>query len=190
MYKIISVTNRRLSEDFVKRAGEIAALDIPMILREKDLSEKEYTELARKILAVTDNVILHSFISSAKTLGHKKIHLPMHLLETSDVSVFDTVGASVHSVDEAVRAQALGASYITAGHIFETDCKKGVQPRGLDFLKNVCEAVSIPVYAIGGITPENAASAIAAGAAGVCVMSAFMKTKCPAELYNSFMGRA
>ena len=50
-----------------------------------------------------------------------------------------------------MEAERLGAAYVTAGHIFTTDCKKGLPPRGLDFLKNVCDAVTIPVYGIVGI---------------------------------------
>ncbi len=121
------------------------------------------------------SVILHNFPDAAKRLGCKKIHLPMALLRTADLTGFDTVGASTHSVREAAEAQALGASYITAGHIFATGCKRGLEPRGLGFLKEVCRSVAIPVYAIGGITPENVQSAIDAGAAGACVMSGFMK---------------
>lgn len=86
-----------------------------------------------------------------------------------------SLGTSVHSFEEAVLAQKLGAAYITAGHIFETDCKKGAEPRGLDFLKNVCSSVNIPVYAIGGISQENYESALEAGAAKVCMMSQMMR---------------
>ena len=81
---------------------------------------------------------------------------------------------------------------MTAGHIFATDCKKGLPPRGLDFLKNVCDAVEIPVYAIGGIniassddsTAYNAmpdisvprlAEVMECGAAGGCIMSGMMR---------------
>ena len=52
-------------------------------------------------------------------------------------------------------AQDLGADFVFAGHIFETDCKKGLAPRGLDFLKQVLDAVEIPVYGIGGIHENN-----------------------------------
>ena len=57
---------------------------------------------------------------------------------------FKVIGTSVHSVEDAIKAEQLGATYMTAGHIFATDCKKGLPPRGLDFLKNVCDAVGIP----------------------------------------------
>lgn len=65
----------------------------------------------------------------------------------------------------------MGCTYITAGHIFETDCKRGLPGRGLEFLREVCRAVTIPVYAIGGIEPKRMAEIFAAGAAGACVMS-------------------
>ena len=73
-----------------------------------------------------------------------------------------------------MRAEALGCTYVTAGHIFDTDSKKGTPGRGLDFLEKVCDAVDIPVYAIGGIGPDNIRSVLEAGAAGACVMSGLM----------------
>lgn len=54
-----------------------------------------------------------------------------------------------------MEAQALGATYLLAGHIFDTSCKPGLPGRGLDFLAQVCAAVPLPVYAIGGITAET-----------------------------------
>jgi thiamine-phosphate pyrophosphorylase len=69
----------------------------------------------------------------------------------------------------------LGASYVTAGHIFATDCKKGLEPRGITFLENVCASVDIPVYAIGGISSDNYMEALDAGAQRVCMMSALMR---------------
>jgi thiamine-phosphate pyrophosphorylase len=84
------------------------------------------------------------------------------------------IGASCHSVEEALEAENLHCSYITAGHIFSTDCKKGVAPRGLNFLSDVCNNVSIPVYAIGGINQSNMKAVQNAGANGVCIMSGFM----------------
>ena len=66
---------------------------------------------------------------------------------------------------------------MTAGHIFATDCKAGLPPRGTDFLKEVCSAVQIPVYAIGGIRPEEKQieKVLSCGAAGACIMSGMME---------------
>ena len=176
MCKIICVTNRKLCADFLGRVKEITQSGAEMILREKDLSESEYEDLAAEIIKINPAVTLHTHIGAAIRTGCKKIHLPMPILREKykELTDFNVIGASVHSPEEAAEAQSLGASYVTAGHIFATDCKKGVPPRGLDFLKNVCAAVKIPVYAIGGITPETAASAVSAGADGICVMSGLM----------------
>ena len=86
-------------------------------------------------------------------------------------------------------AEKLGCTYITAGHGFATDCKKGLAPRGLDFLQAVCRAVDLPVWAIGGITPENFPSVRAAGARGGCVMSGLMTCADPAALLERFARR-
>ncbi len=77
---------------------------------------------------------------------------------------------------DAEEAQALGCTYITAGHIFQTDCKKGMPGRGAEFLQNVCNAVDIPVYAIGGIDSHNIALVRDTGADGACLMSSLMVT--------------
>ena len=73
-----------------------------------------------------------------------------------------------------MEAQALGCTYITAGHVFETDCKKGLPGRGLEFLQDVCAAVDIPVYGIGGIDADNIALVRNAGSSGACLMSSLM----------------
>lgn len=188
MYNIISISNRGMCGDFLGQLKKISAENIPVVLREKDLSESEYEILAKQVMGFCPDVILHTYVDAARRLGCKRIHLPMHILRAADLSGFSEIGASTHSVEEALEAQSLGASYITAGHIFATDCKKGVAPRGLEFLKSVCEAVKIPVFAIGGISPENAKSAIEAGASGVCVMSGLMKCADVKTYLQSFGG--
>ena len=83
-------------------------------------------------------------------------------------------------MEDALEAEKLGCTYLTAGHIFDTDCKRGLPGRGLDFLRTVCGAVSIPAYAIGGVTAENYSAVRQAGAAGACVMSGLMRCADPA----------
>ena len=153
-----------------------------MILREKDLTEYEYERLAEKVMKLCENsetkLILHSYPEAAKRLGVDSLHMPFAaFLEMSpeEKKRFPCLGVSTHSVEDALLAEENGATYITAGHIFATDCKKGVPPRGLAFLREVCETVRIPVYAIGGISGENRADCLRQGAAGVCMMSGYMK---------------
>ncbi len=94
--------------------------------------------------------MLHTYLETARKLQHPYIHLPLFLLKKNSekLSEFRQWDALIHSVEEAKEAQKLGATYLTAGHIYTTDCKKGLPPRGLDFLREVCNAVTIPVYAI------------------------------------------
>lgn len=183
MSDILCVTNRHLcQENFLERIAKIVSTHpVGIILREKDLSEKEYRELAEKVLKICRKYeilcILHSFANVAKELNCTALHLPLPVLRSlvaEEKNSFTILGASCHSVEEALEAEKLGCTYITAGHVFETDCKKGLPGRGLDFLKNVCENVSIPVYGIGGIAPDNMEEIRKAKAAGACVMSSIM----------------
>lgn len=181
---ILCITNRKLcKEDFLTRIETIAAAHPKaIVLREKDLSEEEYKTLAEKVMYICKNYkvpcILHSFTKVAIALHVKAIHMPLPLLRkmtSREKSFFKIIGASCHSLDEAKEAQRLGCTYITAGHIFLTDCKKGLPGRGLPFLQNICENVSVSVYAIGGISDENIDAVRQTGAAGACIMSGFMK---------------
>jgi thiamine monophosphate synthase len=83
-------------------------------------------------------LIIHFYSEVAEKLNCESIHLPLFKLKENyeKLSKFKTIGTSVHSVEEAIEAQKLGAIYISAGHIFATDCKKDLPPRGLEFLKN------------------------------------------------------
>ena len=88
------------------------------------------------------------------------------------------LGSSAASVDEARAGEALGATYIGAGPVWATPSKPEDDPAiRLDGLAQICEAVSIPVIAIGGIDATNAAECVAAGAAGVAVVRAALDTK-------------
>lgn len=160
-----------------------------IVLREKDLSEKEYEQLARQVMQICQKhgtqCILHSFSNVATTLGATAVHMPLPLLQKmtpQEKSHFQIIGASCHSLEEAKEAQNLGCTCITAGHIFLTDCKKGLPGRGLPFLEEICKTVRIPVYAIGGISSQNMESVRKTGAAGACIMSGFMRCKTVEEI--------
>ena len=181
----ICVTNRTLCrDDFLSRIDHIAKKGVAdaILLREKDLTEREYLELAEKVLSICKShnrrCILHTYYKAAKELGCKEIHLPLPLLqkmrEEGAKQWFTTVGTSVHSLKQANLAMHLQADYMTAGHIFETDCKKGLPGRGLSFLSKVVCKSEVPVYGIGGISADNAGQIMETGAAGVCIMSGFM----------------
>lgn len=185
MYRVMCFTNRKLcDEDYIKRLTDIAYSDVSAtVLREKDLSEDEYYRLAKKVNEIYEKagktLILHNFYKIAKELNIDKIHLPLSVLESmneEERAYFRILGASCHSIEDAVKAESYGCTYITAGHIYVTDCKMGVKPRGLDFLREITQKVDIPVWAIGGISMDNIEEVVSCGAYGGCIMSGLMKS--------------
>lgn len=195
MSDILCVTSRELCRDnFLDRLEKIAAGGITgVILREKDLKSGEYQALAERVMPICQRhdvpCILHGDPAAAEAVGAAAIHLPLPVLRTLSQQRrerFRVLGTSCHSVEEAKEAERLGCTYLIAGHIFATDCKKGLEPRGLAFLHAVCQSVGIPVWAIGGIRPENIGEVLSAGARGGCVMSGLMTCKDPRELLKMF----
>lgn len=183
MFEIICVTDRGLcASPFIGKIERIAeARPDALILREKSLCDDEYYDLAVKVKRICEKrgvkFIPHGHIAVARKLNSSVVQLPSGdfygaSLETR--ALFGTVGVSCHSAEEARKASEAGAGYVVFGHVFATDCKKGVSPRGTSQLENVIKAVDIPVYAIGGIGKENIAEVVRAGAKGACIMSGFM----------------
>ena len=185
-FKIIAVSNRKLCDrPFLEQIERVCKIDPEaVILMEKDLTEEEYGRLAKEVIDICSryqvSCILHNFWETAIELGCTSVHLPLPVLQKlpdEEKNKFIKIGISIHSVEEAKEAERLGASYLTAGHIYTTDCKKGLAPRGLEFLKEVCDSVTIPVYAIGGIDVEGTRrdEVKMCGAAGSCIMSGMMR---------------
>ncbi|TWH45724.1 thiamine phosphate synthase [Sporomusa sp. KB1] len=190
---LICVTQRKLcQENFLYRIQQLAqAKPYAVLLREKDLDLPSYERLAWKVKEICDRygvlLILHqnSTVAEKMKLTHLQLSLPaLRAYQKGGHSLL--VGASVHSVAEAEEAQALGAAYIVAGHIYATDCKKEIPPRGLSFLRQVCQAVSLPVFAIGGIASNNVKEILESGAKGCCTMSEAMTCQEPAALVHEF----
>lgn len=192
MYKqyehTIVITNRALVQgDFLKQMQKVIHLHPhAVILREKDLPDGKYGALAEKILKLCDeeNVrcFLHSRISAAHRLGCGKIHLSIPALEAMDEGErsrlkkdFQEISVSCHSMEDVNIAVKNGATQIILGTIFETECKKGMKGKGLEFVREICKACPLPVYAIGGINMERLPQVMEVGAAGGCMMSGFMK---------------
>jgi thiamine-phosphate pyrophosphorylase len=182
---IIAVTNRSLCEDnFIQRVRNLIDSGVyGVYLREKDLNQKDYETLALKISEGSKKYLSRFILcnpDSAKIIGVQNIQVSMEFVKNNEAPpVGLRTGVSVHSIDEAITAERWGADYITAGHIFVTDCKKDIPPRGLDFLREVCQFVKIPVFAIGGINESNWQSVLNCGAAGFCLMSELMKCSKP-----------
>ena len=188
MYRI-AVTNRHLCEgDFLERIRQIAQGDEynAILLREKDLSHEEYEELAKKVLKITNlagkKCILHGDYKAALSLFHPFVHMPLSVMaqmfqkerENLRKSVKE-MSTSIHSLEQLEEAEPSTRAFVIAGQIFATDCKKDLPPRGLSFLKNICDNSEVPVYAIGGMTKEREPEVMRKGASGICIMSGCMR---------------
>lgn len=196
-FQLIAITNRALcAEPLAERVAALCAVGIDrVIVREKDLSERGYIALVHEILHALepehrDKIVVNTFADVAQELGIPRVQLPLlELNEHSDfANEFHEVGVSVHGVAEAQLAQKLGADYLIAGHVFPTDCKPDLEPRGLDFLREVDRATAIPVYALGGIDEETIAQVQETGVAGACLMSSLMVCDDPAAKVQRLLG--
>ena len=161
---------------------------VALTLREKDLDKNEYLKLIEKVYPICQkykiNLILHQNydLNLDDKYNIEGIHLSYSIFKSLNENIkaelikkYKRIGVSVHSLNEAKEVESLGASYVVAGHIFETDCKKGLEPRGLKFIEDLSSALSIPIFAIGGIDEKNSLSVINNGAFSICMMSTLMK---------------
>ena len=173
-------------------------------LREKDLDDTELFQLAQPIAEVCRNYEAKLFINTnariAREVGAAGVHLPADAESVktvvggvcnpdsdepvvggvcnpdSDENLY--VGCSVHSLDAAQKREAEGADFVTYSPIYPTASKPGYGPAvGAKCLIAVTEVVKIPVFALGGITPDRVAECLSAGAFGVAVMSGIMPPK-------------
>ncbi len=181
--KLIAVTNRHLVKgNYFQQIERVVKLNPKaIIIREKDLSKEDYKALAEKVLVISYKsntpCFIHSYIDVAKKLNCKRIHFSIpKLRENKDnLEYFDEISVSCHSIEDVTEAISCGATQVIVGNIFETDCKKGLPGKGLEFLKRICDISTVPVYGIGGISLENIADVLSTGAMGGCMMSGFMK---------------
>jgi thiamine-phosphate pyrophosphorylase len=181
------VTNRHLMKpDFSTALGDAIVACFEWVqpaliiqVRENDLPRDElfdHADVAEVWCAPEAICVVNSQIEIAHELN-TGIHLPERDMEKipaarQERSEDVLIGASVHSLQAAQRAQDEGANYLVFGSVFPTASHAGSTPKGIEALHKVASAVSIPVFAIGGISPDNCTRCLQAGAHGVAVMRA------------------
>lgn len=150
-------------------------------IRDKDLSARALFDLVSAALKLPNphlsKLIVNTRADVALACGAAGVHLPSG---SPAPRVWRRpgflVGVSCHSVEEVRKAEAEGADYTAFGPVFAPLSKStGLPPKGLEELAQAAAAVRIPVLALGGITPENSAACISAGAAGIAGISLFQK---------------
>ncbi|HEV8472858.1 MAG TPA: thiamine phosphate synthase [Methylomirabilota bacterium] len=197
--RLCLVTDRHHAggRELVAVVGECLAAGLPAVqLREKDLAAVELAALCRRLRAPTRErgalLIVNDRVDVALATGADAVQrahtsLPVdHIRAIAGLQL--RIGASVHSLDEAVEAEAQGADWVVFGPVYDTPSKRGYgAPQGLDALAKVAGRLRVPVVAIGGVTPERAREVRAAGAHGVAVIAAILGAPSPADAVRRFL---
>jgi len=154
-------------------------------LREKSLDEKAFLEEAKQLKKVCAEYkvpfVINDNVDIAYKIDADGVHIGQDDMQVKDVRMKlgkdKIIGVSAHTVEEAVLAEKEGADYLGVGAVFQTKSKKNVKAMPYDTLKAICEAVSIPVVAIGGIERENVEMLSGSGVCGIAVISAIYAEK-------------
>ena len=158
-------------------------------LREKDLGEAAILAEAREIQAIAARYrvpfVINDSVDIALACDADGVHVGQTDLMGRDVRALigpdKILGITANTVELAVAAEKAGADYIGTGAVFGTTTKQNAKNLSLDTLKAICQAVSIPVVAIGGINGDNLPRLAGTGAAGAAVVSALFAQKDPEE---------
>ena len=187
-YRVYLVTDRSLClgrplEDVVYAAVRGGAGAVQ--LREKHASSREFLELARALVSRIQPLgiplIINDRVDIALAIGAEGVHVGQSDMEAGDVrkklGPDKIIGVSAQTVEQALKAQSHGADYLGVGAVFPTGSKADAVEVSHETVKAICEAVDIPVIAIGGITAENVAELAGTGICGIAVISAVFAQK-------------
>jgi len=177
--------------DLVAVVGECLAAGLPAVqVREKDLGAADLAFLCRRLLAPARDVgamlVVNDRVDVALAVGAGAVQRTHASLPVDDIRAIAgrrlRIGASVHSLQDAVDAELKGADWVTYGPVYETPSKRPYgPPQGLERLAEVARGLRIPVIAIGGITPERVKEVREAGARGVAAISFILAADSPAD---------
>jgi thiamine-phosphate pyrophosphorylase len=174
-------------------AGGVRAVQ----LREKDLGGRELFLLAEKLKRLCDghgaSLYVNDRIDIALGVDAAGVQLGVSSMPVAAVRELvgekKRIGVSTHSLKEAEEAQKAGADFILFGPVYFTPLKAAYgEPQGLKPLKEVVKRVSLPVYAIGGIKPENIPDAMKTGIHGIALISAVLSTPEPKKATKEILG--
>jgi thiamine-phosphate pyrophosphorylase len=168
-------------------------------LRAKTSSPEQIRRMAEAILPITRranvSLVINDYVDIATDLAAEFCHLGQedffdgghtHVSELRIPNSQLQIGLSSHAPDQAKRALAAGADYLAIGPVYATGTKPQAKPVTLEYVRWAAENVNIPWFAVGGINLENVGDVLAAGARGICVVSAILNAPDPAKACAHF----
>jgi thiamine-phosphate pyrophosphorylase len=192
---LLVITDRKSTrKDLSKIINDCFKAGVKAIqLREKDLPSNRLLALANKLKKTTKSkLIINDRLDIALLSSSDGVHSPEKGIDAKYIKKYAKnllAGRSVHSKEQAIRAERGGFDYLLFGPVFRTPTKiKYGAPQGLKKLKQICSAVNIPVFAVGGITPRRVKKCLTAGAYGVASISAVMKSANIRKTISEFKG--
>ncbi len=177
---------------FINLAAAVYPLVDYIHLREKHRPALELLDMAKQLLLAgvpASSLVINDRLDVALAAGAGAVQLAWNSLPPASARAAAPglrLGRSVHSAAEAAEAGRHGADYGLFGHVFPTACKPGQQERGLGLLAEAVRRSRMPLIAIGGIEPGNAAQVIRQGAAGIAVMSGICSTEDPVAAARAY----
>ena len=154
-------------------------------IREKELNDSEFKKEAMEIKELVDKykvpLIINDSVQIAIEIGATGVHIGQQDMDIEDARALIgsgmVLGVSTSTVEEAIEAEKKGADYLGVGAVFTTFTKNNASSVSKQLLKQICDAVSIPVVAIGGITESNMHVLEGSGIVGVAIVSAIYGQK-------------
>ncbi|WLD93893.1 thiazole tautomerase TenI [Alkalihalobacillus sp. AL-G] len=188
-------TGKQSVEEFVEIASGIHPYIDAIHIREKQRTAKEIIAIIEKLMSrqvPLQKIIVNDRVDVAFATGTRGVQLAHHSIDVGTVRrTFPglAIGCSIHSPGELEKAEQDGADYLIFGHIFTTESKPGLAPRGLTNLQTIAQASKLPVIAIGGIHPDNVEQVLDAGASGIAVMSGIFEASDPLKAAYDYYSR-
>lgn len=183
------ITDQRHSFERIRQvARQVGPYVDRFHLRLKSRTAREVWSWGNRLLEegwlTRDQLVVNDRADIALLLECHGVHLPEQGLPPSEIKRFAgglRVGRSVHSLEEALLSERMGADYLLFGHVYNSVSKPGIPPRGCAELARIVRSVRIPVIAVGGITIEKVTEVAETGCAGIAVISAVMDHPRPDE---------
>ena len=194
---VITDRNRCAPKPLLTVVSELLDAGVNAIqLREKDLDDITLFQLAEPISVMCKNYGAHLFVNTnvkvAVDVGAAGVHLP-----DNDISIAKVrkqankeilIGCSIHNIEAARKREREGADFIVYSPIYPTISKpEYTKVVGIEKLKILADQVQIPLFALGGITPDRVNGCLAAGASGIAVLSGIMRTDGAGEKSKAYL---